>query len=84
MKRLFLVVRLGAPAARPALADMVVFDDGRVVEAASYNVVEEELEIKVPGAGATGWSQRVERIVSGRSPGLQPVRPGLAAARPEL
>src|SRR5215813_11553759 len=48
MKRLsLLVLCLGASAflaSRPALADLVVFDDGRVVKAASYKVVDEILE----------------------------------------
>jgi hypothetical protein len=66
MKHLFLVVLcLGASlASRPALADLVVFDDGRVVKAASYKVVEEELEIGVPGGGSYRVDLgRVERIV---------------------
>lgn len=66
MKQLFLAVLcLGAfLASRPALADLVVFDDGRVVKAASYQVVEEELEISVPGGGSYRVElNRVERIV---------------------
>ncbi|HKA35319.1 MAG TPA: lytic transglycosylase domain-containing protein [Thermoanaerobaculia bacterium] len=66
MNRLFLlVVCLAASlASRPALADLVVFDDGRVVKAASYKVVEEELEIGVPGGGSYRVDlSRVERIV---------------------
>jgi Transglycosylase SLT domain len=49
------------PAAR---ADLVVFGDGRVVKAASYKVVEEEVEIVLPGGGSYRVDiGLVERIV---------------------
>jgi hypothetical protein len=54
---------LGAPV---CLADLVVFEDGRVVKAASYEVHQEagELEIGVPGGGSYRVAlDRVERIV---------------------
>ena len=59
------VLALGAAClAAPCLADLVVFEDGRVVKAASYKVVEEELEIGVPGGGSYRVDlNRVERIV---------------------
>ena len=67
MKRLpTLVLALGAAClAAPGLADLVVFEDGRVVKAASYEVVDEsELEIRVPGGGSYRVDLgRVERIV---------------------
>ena len=61
-----LVLALGAAClAAPCLADLVVFEDGRVVKAASYKVVDEsELEIGVPGGGSYRVDlNRVERIV---------------------
>ncbi|HKF45596.1 MAG TPA: lytic transglycosylase domain-containing protein [Thermoanaerobaculia bacterium] len=64
-----LVLCLGAAvtalAAAPCRADLVVFDDGRVVKAATYRVVDEqELEIGVPGGGSYRVDlNRVERIV---------------------
>ena len=47
-----------------ARAELVVFDDGRVVKAASYRVLGDELEIGVPGGGSYRVDlARVERIV---------------------
>src|SRR5437870_185353 len=57
----FLLLAIAAPA---ALAEIVVFQDGHVVKAASYRVVEEELEIGLPGGGSYRVDlARVERIV---------------------
>jgi hypothetical protein len=48
----------------PASADLVVFEDGQVVKAASYKVVEDELEIGLAGGGSYRVElNRVERIV---------------------
>lgn len=56
-----LVAALAAPAAR---AELVVFEDGRVVKAASYRLLSEELEIELPGGGSYRVDlARVERIV---------------------
>ncbi len=47
-----------------ARAELVVFDDGRVVKAASYRVVGDELEIGVPGGGSYRVDlTRIDRIV---------------------
>ena len=64
MIRPLLAALLLAFAAGPALADIVVFDDGRVVKAASYRVIEDELEIGLQGGGSyrVGLA-RIERIV---------------------
>ncbi len=52
---------LGPPAAR---AELVVFEDGRVVKAAGYRVLQDELEISLPGGGSYRVDLgRVERIV---------------------
>jgi len=57
----FLLLATAAPA---ALAEIVVFQDGHVVKAASYRVVEDELEIGLPGGGSYLVDlARVERIV---------------------
>lgn len=59
-----LALLLLATAASPALAEIVVFQDGRVVKAASYRVVQDELEIGLPGGGSYLVDLgRVERIV---------------------
>ncbi len=51
-------------AAAAARADIVVFEDGRVVKAASYRVVGDELEIGLSGGGSYRVDlERVERIV---------------------
>jgi transglycosylase-like protein with SLT domain len=53
-----------AATAGPALAELVVFQEGRVVKAASYRVVGDELEIGLPGGGSYRVDMdRVERIV---------------------
>lgn len=52
---------LAGPAAR---AELVVFEDGRVVKAAGYQLHEDELEIHLPGGGSYRVDlARVERIV---------------------
>jgi Transglycosylase SLT domain len=58
---LFAGLVLPAP---PGRAELIVFEDGRVVKAASYRLLAEELEIGLPGGGSyrVGLS-RVERIV---------------------
>ena len=56
-----LLLAIAAPA---ALAEIVVFQDGHVVKAASYRVVEDDLEIGLPGGGSYRVDlARVERIV---------------------
>ncbi len=51
-------------AASPSAAELVIFQDGRVVKAASYRVAGDELEIHLPGGGSYSVDiQRVERIV---------------------
>ena len=50
-----------APAAR---AELIVFEDGRVVKAAGYQVLSDQLEISLPGGGSYMVDLgRVERIV---------------------
>jgi len=72
---------LGAAASlfpRPARAELVVFEDGRVVKAASYRVIGQELEIGLPGGG--GYSvdlSRIERIIHDE---VMPEPPKLALA----
>jgi hypothetical protein len=45
-------------------AELIVFDDGRVVKAAGYVLLNEELEIRLPGGGSYRVDlSRVERIV---------------------
>ena len=64
MGRLALIAVLVLAAAAPALAELVIFQEGRVVKAASYRVVGEELEIRLPGGGSYLVDlSRVERIV---------------------
>ena len=64
MGRLALIAVLVLAAAAPALAELVIFQEGRVVKAASYRVVGEELEIGLPGGGSYLVDlSRVERIV---------------------
>lgn len=51
----------GAP---PAAAELVVFEDGRVVKVASFRLLEDELEISLPGGGSYRVDlTRVDRIV---------------------
>jgi hypothetical protein len=50
--------------ARPARAELIVFEDGRVVKASGYRVLSEELEISLPGGGSYLVDlARVDRIV---------------------
>ncbi len=66
MKRLGLppLVLGGIFACAPCHADLVVLEEGRVVKAASYRVVGDELEIGLPGGGSYLLDlARVERIV---------------------
>jgi soluble lytic murein transglycosylase-like protein len=57
------VLALLRPAPR-ALADLVVFEDGRVVKAASWKVSEDAIEIYLSGGGSfTADLSRVDRIV---------------------
>jgi hypothetical protein len=52
---------LAAPAAR---AELIVFEDGRVVKASGYTLYDEELEIRLPGGGSYRVDlARIERIV---------------------
>lgn len=56
-----LLLLAGAP---PAAAELVVFEDGRVVKAASFRVLEDEVEISLAGGGSYRVDlARVERIV---------------------
>ena len=56
-----LLLALGA---LPARAELIVFEDGRVVKAAGYRLLAEELEIALPGGGSYRVDlSRVERIV---------------------
>ena len=53
---------LGLPAA--ARAELIVFEDGRIVKASSYRLDADELEIHLPGGGSYRVDlARVERIV---------------------
>jgi len=64
VRALLCLAAAGALAPAVARAELVVFEDGRVVKAASYRVRGDELEIRLPGGG--GYSvpmARVERIV---------------------
>jgi transglycosylase-like protein with SLT domain len=68
-----------------ALADLVVFDDGHIVKAASYRVVEDELEIGLQGGGSYRVDLgRIERIVDDEvaetCSSTDPALPGLALA----
>jgi hypothetical protein len=50
--------------ASAARAELVVFEDGRVVKAAGYRLVGDELEIDLPGGGSYRVDLgRIERIV---------------------
>ena len=60
--RLFAGLAAVAPAA--ARAELIVFEDGRVVKAAAYQLFSEELEIELPGGGSYRVDlARVDRIV---------------------
>ena len=51
-------------ATAPAHAELIVFEDGRIVKAAGYQLFSEELEIALPGGGSYRVAlSRVERIV---------------------
>ena len=59
-----LLAALVLAAAAPARAELIVFEDGRVVKAAGYRLFEQELEIRLPGGGSYRVDlARVERIV---------------------
>lgn len=59
-----LVSAVGLLAAARLGAELIVFDDGRVVKAAGYALLSEELEIRLPGGGSYRVDlARVERIV---------------------
>jgi Transglycosylase SLT domain len=59
-----LALGLGLAAASSARAELIVFDDGRVVKAAGYRLLAEELEISLPGGGSYRVElARVDRIV---------------------
>jgi Transglycosylase SLT domain len=58
------VAVFGLVGARPAGAELIVFEDGRVVKASGYQLLSEELEIRLPGGGSYRVDlSRVERIV---------------------
>jgi hypothetical protein len=49
---------------RAARAELIVFEDGRVVKAAGYRLLAEEIEVDLPGGGSYRVAlERVERIV---------------------
>ncbi len=60
-----LLMGLGLLAAAPdARAELVVFEDGRVVKAEGYRLLDDELEIRLPGGGSYRVDlARVDRIV---------------------
>jgi soluble lytic murein transglycosylase len=50
--------------ARPARAELIVFEDGRVVKASGYRILSEQLEVSLPGGGSYLVDlARVDRIV---------------------
>jgi len=58
---LFVAASLGAASLR---GELIVFEDGRVVKAAGYRLLPEELEITLPGGGSYRVElDRVDRIV---------------------
>jgi hypothetical protein len=62
--------------ARPAAAELVVFEDGRVVKAASFRLLEDELEISLSGGGSYRVDlTRVERIVDDEVEAAETVAP---------
>jgi Transglycosylase SLT domain len=64
IRSLLTAVFLLASAASPALAELVVFQEGRVVKADSYRVIGDQLEIGLAGGGSYLVDlDRVERIV---------------------
>jgi len=66
MRRAFLAAACAAAfgLAAPARAELVLFREGRVVKAAGYRVVGDELEIDVPGGGSYRVDlERVDRIL---------------------
>jgi hypothetical protein len=80
LSRLFVGVFALAGLASFARGELVVFSDGRVVKAASYKVVDEELEIGLPGGGSYVVDlARVERIVDDEVAAPDPELPRLVA-----
>jgi hypothetical protein len=66
MRRFLLASALLGPAlsAVPAQAELIVFENGRVVKAASYRLHADEVEISLPGGGSYRVELgRIERIV---------------------
>jgi transglycosylase-like protein with SLT domain len=62
--RLLLAFLAIAGVTSSARAELVIFSDGRVVKAASYKVVDDQVEIGLPGGGSYVVDiERVERIV---------------------
>lgn len=62
--RILLVFLAIGGVASAARAELVIFSDGRIVKAASYKVVDDEVEIGLPGGGSYVVDiDRVERIV---------------------
>lgn len=81
-----LLLGLGAVLASPpaARAELIVFEDGRVVKAAGYRLQDDELEIQLPGGGSYRVDlARVERIVDDEvvvsSVAVEDLRPKAAA-----
>jgi hypothetical protein len=63
--RRLLICFLALAGATSVRAELVVFGDGRVVKAATYRVVGEELEIGLPGGGSYRVDlERIESIVN--------------------
>jgi Transglycosylase SLT domain len=64
--RLVLLAALALPCAAPGIAraELIVFEDGRVVKAAGYRLLSEEIEVELPGGGSYRVAlERVDRIV---------------------
>lgn len=59
-----LLAPLALSLAATASAELIVFEDGRVVKASGYQLLAEELEVRLPGGGSYRVDlSRVERIV---------------------
>jgi hypothetical protein len=70
-----------AGVASVAGAELVIFSDGRVVKATSYKVVDEEVEIGLPGGGSYVVDiDRVERIVDDEVAAPDPDTPRATSA----
>ncbi|HEY1249756.1 MAG TPA: lytic transglycosylase domain-containing protein [Thermoanaerobaculia bacterium] len=58
------VLALSGALCATARAELIVFEDGRVVKAAGYRLLPEEIEVELPGGGSYRVAlERIERIV---------------------